>query len=273
MARETSVTYGQVPRGLTAGAAGRDVLADVGGRVPAARRGRALFSLPARPWHYDRARRSVRRERGTAMAQRERLFRHRQPQRTDFPSTRRPWPSTAGSSPSRAQAGRANRPWPPRSGGTAWPCFATIPWSSISSDPGRIICLPGHKRLKLRPDALSLRALPRRRKCRRRSIKFYAQPASGTVGVAPAARRAAVPRGRARGRKSSRSWERSGSSRMQDDHQTAGLFAAARQLRSERAIRPSRPPRQPDPNGALYPTGRTNPGSTKRSSSSPRTSS
>ena len=97
------------------------------------------------------------------------------------------------------------------------------------SDPERVMCLPGHKRLKLRPDAFALTGAAREEKVSQTYDKYYAAPVAGTVGAAlpicqliflesgpePALRR--MP----------------GSERfawMQDDHQTAWLFEAARKF-------------------------------------------
>ncbi|MFL6723892.1 MAG: hypothetical protein ACJ8E7_07125, partial [Sphingomicrobium sp.] len=52
------------------------------------------------------------------------------------------------------------------------------------SDPDRIMCLPGHKRLKLRPDALDLTGAEREEKVSQTYDKYYAIPAAGTWGAA-----------------------------------------------------------------------------------------
>ncbi|MFL6745945.1 MAG: hypothetical protein ACJ8EO_07985, partial [Sphingomicrobium sp.] len=52
------------------------------------------------------------------------------------------------------------------------------------SDPDRIICLPGHKRLKLRPDAIKLTGATPQEKVSKTVDKFYARPAAGDVGIA-----------------------------------------------------------------------------------------
>src|SRR5258708_1241847 len=52
------------------------------------------------------------------------------------------------------------------------------------SDPDRIICLPGHKRMKLKPDALELSGAEREERVSQTVDKHYAIPAAGSVGVA-----------------------------------------------------------------------------------------
>ncbi|MGZ2411603.1 hypothetical protein ACUXST_001000 [Sphingomonas sp. F9_3S_D5_B_2] len=97
------------------------------------------------------------------------------------------------------------------------------------SDPNRIMCLPGHKRLKLRADALQLTGASPQEKVSETVDKFYALPNAGDVGVplplgelifleeAPTAELTAIVGA-----------ERF--VRIQDDHQTAHLFAGARQF-------------------------------------------
>lgn len=97
------------------------------------------------------------------------------------------------------------------------------------SDPDRITCLPGHKRLKLRPDAIELTGAMREEKVSITVDKFYARSNGGEVGASlplaelifleDGADPAMIPI--------------SGSDRLvrsQDDHQTAHLFAAAQQF-------------------------------------------
>jgi hypothetical protein len=97
------------------------------------------------------------------------------------------------------------------------------------SDPERILCLPGHKRLKLRPDAIALTGASPQEKVSTTVDKHYALPAAGDVhdplplaeliflreafdfAIEPIV----------------------GSERLvllQDDHQTADLFAGARKF-------------------------------------------
>lgn len=52
------------------------------------------------------------------------------------------------------------------------------------SDPEEIICLPGHKRLKLRPDAFELTGAAPEEKVSRTYDKSYASPVAGTVDKA-----------------------------------------------------------------------------------------
>lgn len=97
------------------------------------------------------------------------------------------------------------------------------------SDPDRIVCLPGHKRLKLRPDALDLTGATREEKVSSTVDKYYASPAAGDVGVAlPLARLVFLEE-----EPEPAIFEISGGerlARLQDEHQTAHLFAAARRF-------------------------------------------
>lgn len=94
------------------------------------------------------------------------------------------------------------------------------------SSPDLIMCLPGHKRLKLRDDAFPLTGAIREEKVSRTYDKYYAAPAAGTVSTAlPLAELLFLEEG------TDPAMTRiSGSGRfvkMQDDHQTAYLFEAA----------------------------------------------
>jgi hypothetical protein len=97
------------------------------------------------------------------------------------------------------------------------------------SDPDRIMCLPGHKRLKLRPDALGMTGAEREEKVSQTYDKFYAIPPAGTWSTAlPLAELVFLEEG-----PEPAITRISGSERfvrMQDDHQTSWLFAAARQF-------------------------------------------
>lgn len=97
------------------------------------------------------------------------------------------------------------------------------------SDPAGITCLPGHKRLKLMPDALELTAARRQEKVSLTVDKFYAAPASGDINVTlPLAELIFLEDG-----PQAAITPISGSERlvrMQDDHQTAYLFAGAQQF-------------------------------------------
>ncbi|MEO6581924.1 MAG: hypothetical protein ABIN68_03840 [Sphingomicrobium sp.] len=97
------------------------------------------------------------------------------------------------------------------------------------SDPDRIICLPGHKRMKLTPGALQLTGATREKQVSRTVDKCYASPQAGDVGVAlPLARLIFLEVGERPEITPITGSERF--VRMQDDHQTAHLFAAARQF-------------------------------------------
>jgi len=94
------------------------------------------------------------------------------------------------------------------------------------SSPDRIMCLPGHKRLKLRPDAIELTGAVPQEKVSRTYDKYYAEPSAGTVLTAmPMAELIFLEEG------SDPAIRRiSGSERfvrIQDDHQTNYLFEAA----------------------------------------------
>ena len=97
------------------------------------------------------------------------------------------------------------------------------------SHPDRVICLPGHKRLKLRPDAIALTGANSQEKVSRTVDKFYALPAAGDVAEA-------LPLEELIFLESAESpmilriagGERL--TRLQDDHQTTQLFAGANRL-------------------------------------------
>jgi hypothetical protein len=94
------------------------------------------------------------------------------------------------------------------------------------SDPERIICLPGHKRLKLRPDAFELTGATREERVSQTYDKNYAAPPAGTVSTAlPIAELIFLEDG-----PDPAMTRISGSERflkMQDEHQTRYLFDAA----------------------------------------------
>ena len=97
------------------------------------------------------------------------------------------------------------------------------------SDPDRITCLPGHKRLKLTEEALALTGAGREEKVSKTVEKFYARPAAGDVGeVLPLAALVFLEDGRDIAITPIRGGE--AFARLQDDHYTATLFAAARQF-------------------------------------------
>jgi hypothetical protein len=97
------------------------------------------------------------------------------------------------------------------------------------SDPDQVTCLPGHKRLKLRSDALPLTGATAEEKVSKTVDKYYARPAAGDVGVAlPLGELIFLEEGPDVGIRPINGAERM--IRFQDDHQTAHLFAAAQQL-------------------------------------------
>jgi hypothetical protein len=51
------------------------------------------------------------------------------------------------------------------------------------SDPDRIICLPGHKRLKVTPDAIELTGAESEERVAPTLDKYYARASAGDVGV------------------------------------------------------------------------------------------
>jgi len=97
------------------------------------------------------------------------------------------------------------------------------------SDPERIVCLPGHKRLKLRPDAIGLTGAMPQEKVSKTVDKHYALPATGEVGVA-------LPLGELiflEDRPEPAIMPITGAERLvrlQDDHYTARLFDSARKF-------------------------------------------
>ncbi len=102
------------------------------------------------------------------------------------------------------------------------------------SDPDRISCLPGHKRLKLTEEALALTGAAREEKVSPTVDKFYARPAAGDVGqVLPLAALVFLEEGPDTAITPIRGGE--ALARLQDDHYTATLFAAAQQF--DRAAR------------------------------------
>lgn len=97
------------------------------------------------------------------------------------------------------------------------------------SHADRIICLPGHKRLKLTPEAINLAGAAIAEKVSRTVDKFYAKSAAGDVGIAlPLARLIFLEEGAVPTITPIAGAERF--VRIQDEHQTAHLFAAARRF-------------------------------------------
>ena len=94
------------------------------------------------------------------------------------------------------------------------------------SDPERITCLPGHKRLKLRPDAVALTGAAREEKVSATVDKFYASPRSGDLrAVLPLAELIFLEEAEQTSIAAISGAERL--ARMHDDHYTALLFAFA----------------------------------------------
>ena len=97
------------------------------------------------------------------------------------------------------------------------------------SDPDRIMCLPGHKRLKLTPEALTLTDVQRREKVSMTVGKFYAEPKAGEAGEK-------LPFGELIFLEEGSELEMGAVAgpdrllRLQDDHYTARLFLTARQF-------------------------------------------
>jgi hypothetical protein len=119
--------------------------------------------------------------------------------------------------------------------------------------PERILCLPGHKRLKLRPDAVELTGAMKEEKVSATVDKFYASPKGGSVAAPlPLAELIFLEDGPGIDIVPIVGAERF--ARMNDDHQTAQLHAGAhlfdkvqrfahlgrlaRQIRMARFVRP-----------------------------------
>ena len=100
------------------------------------------------------------------------------------------------------------------------------------SEPDLIRCLPGHKRLKLTPDALALTNATPEEKVGSDYDKYYAVPPAGSVrSPLPLAELIFLEHGEALSIEPLRGSERF--VRTQDDHYTAHLFAASRQFGRE----------------------------------------
>jgi hypothetical protein len=101
------------------------------------------------------------------------------------------------------------------------------------SNPERVICLPGHKRLKLRPDAVQLTGAKPEERVSATVDKFYASPPAGEVGTTlPLAELIFLEEGVQPDIAPIAGGERL--VRLRDDHPTAQLFAGARRFgRSE----------------------------------------
>ncbi len=95
------------------------------------------------------------------------------------------------------------------------------------TDEDRIMCLPGHKRLKLRPDAVELTGATREEKVSTTVDKYYASPEGGSVGTTlPLSELIFLEEGPELEIEPITGAARL--ARMHDDHQTADLLAAAR---------------------------------------------
>lgn len=95
------------------------------------------------------------------------------------------------------------------------------------ADPARIVCLPGHKRLKLLPDALALSGAQAQDAVGVQTGKVYAQARGGTVAQAlPLAELVFLEFGDGPALLPVRGAERL--ARLNDDHYTAELYALAR---------------------------------------------
>jgi hypothetical protein len=114
-------------------------------------------------------------------------------------------------------------------GGRGLPMFCDDTLILDLSDPDRITCLPGHKRLKLTPEAIKLTGAKREDRVARNLDKYYTRAPGGDVATPlPLAELLFLERG------SPPSIDPlSGSERFvrtQDEHYTAELFAAARRF-------------------------------------------
>ncbi|MCL6697384.1 hypothetical protein LZ496_01080 [Sphingomonas sp. NSE70-1] len=97
------------------------------------------------------------------------------------------------------------------------------------SDPLRLVCLPGHKRLKLCPDAFALAGAIQEEKVSATYDKYYASPAGGMIEtVMPLAELIFLEDGPDPAVSRIAGAERF--VRLDDDHQTAYLFEAARRF-------------------------------------------
>jgi hypothetical protein len=114
-------------------------------------------------------------------------------------------------------------------GGHGLPMFCDDTLVLDLTDLNRVICLPGHKRLKLCPDAVALTGAQPQEKVSRTVEKVYARPTGGDVShPLPLALLVFLEEGPSPLIEQISGAERL--ARMQDDHLTAHLFAAARQF-------------------------------------------
>ncbi|MBW8784799.1 MAG: hypothetical protein JF593_09185 [Novosphingobium sp.] len=97
------------------------------------------------------------------------------------------------------------------------------------SDPERITCLPGHKRLKLLPDALALTGAVAEEKVAPDNDKFYARPPAGDIAVRlPLSELVFLEDGPESAMRPLPPGERF--ARLEADHHTDVLFAQAQKL-------------------------------------------
>lgn len=97
------------------------------------------------------------------------------------------------------------------------------------SGPDGLLCLPGHKRLKLTPEAIALTGAEPEEKVADIVDKFYARPPAGEVGrVLPFGQLIFIEEGPETSIEPISGAERI--ARMQDEHYTTLLFAMARDL-------------------------------------------
>lgn len=101
-------------------------------------------------------------------------------------------------------------------------------------DPERIMCLPGHKRLKLLPDALTLTGAMRQEKVADGIDKFFAEPSAGIIAVPlPLSELVFLENGSPARIEPVSGGERM--TRLQDDHYTAHFIEIA--CRADHAVR------------------------------------
>jgi len=114
-------------------------------------------------------------------------------------------------------------------GGLGLPMFCDDTLVLDLSDPDRVICLPGHKRLKLTPAAIKLTGAEREERVAQDLDKYYARPPGGDVSVPlPLAGLLFLEQGAPLSIEPLSGSERF--VRTHDEHYTAELFAAARRF-------------------------------------------
>ncbi len=112
-------------------------------------------------------------------------------------------------------------------GGHGLPLFCDDTLVLDVSKPDQVLCLPGHKRLKLAPDALALTGASAQERVAAVVDKHYAKPAGGTLQeVLPLAELVFLEDGAPPG--FARIEGARKIARLNDDHYTHDLFAAAR---------------------------------------------